>query len=80
MLLVLFRSRGLGRNNGSSQGISFPYAKALLLFILFLTGMPFLEGPVSAQLSQSGISDIKVEGNQHIELQAILGKLSIKTR
>ena len=79
MLLVLFRSRGLGRNNGSSQGISFPYAKAFLLFILFLTGMPFLEGPVSAQLSQSGISDIKVEGNQHIELQAILGKLSIKT-
>ena len=78
MFLIPFRSWGLGRNKGSNQVLAFPYVKVLLFFIFLMTGVPFLESPVSAQLSQTDISDIKVEGNYHIELQAILGKLSIK--
>jgi outer membrane protein insertion porin family len=78
MDLVLFRSFGLGRNRGSDQAFSFPYVKVILLLSLLMTGILSFERPVSAQLLQDRIDAIEVEGNQHIELQAILGNLSIK--
>jgi outer membrane protein insertion porin family len=43
-----------------------------------MTGTLSFERPVSAQVPQDRIDAIEVEGNQHIEVQAILGKLSIK--
>lgn len=78
MDLVLFRSLGLGRRRGSVQVNSFPLVQALLLLSLFMTGALCFEGSVWAQVPQDRIDAIEVEGNQHIEVQAILGKLSIK--
>jgi len=78
MDLVLFRSFRLGRNRGSNQVFSFPYVKVFLLLSLLITDTLSLGRPVSAQLLQDRIDAIEVEGNQHIELQAILGNLSIK--
>jgi len=78
MDLVLFRSFRLGRNRGSNQVFSFPYVKVFLLLSFLMTDTLSLGRPVSAQLLQDRIDAIEVEGNQHIELQAILGNLSIK--
>jgi len=78
MDLVFFRSLGHGRSRGSVQVFSFPFVKAIFLLSLFMSGTLSLERPVAAQDPQDRIDAIEVEGNQHIEVQAILGKLSIK--
>lgn len=60
-------------------GISpFPSVCLFLLVGLLLLGTLSFERPVLAQSSQSHIEAIEIEGNQHIEDLAILGKLSIK--
>lgn len=79
MDLVLFRSLSFGRNRGGEQVFSFPcVVKVFILLTLLMTGTIFLERSVAAQASSDRIEAIEVQGNQHIEQQAILAKLSIK--
>ena len=47
------------------------FGSILIVFLAF-------EGLLWAQLSGNRIQHIKVEGNRHIEAQAIVGKLSIQ--
>lgn len=78
MALALFWSSGLGRSKGDDRVFFSPYINLLLLFGLLVGGILFFENPVAAQPAQDRISAIEVEGNQHIDPQAIVGKLSIK--
>lgn len=78
MDLVLSGSLGLGQKM-KRFGISpFPSVSLFLLVGLLVFGTFSFERSVLAQSSQSHIEAIEIEGNQHIEDLAILGKLSIK--
>ena len=78
MDLAIWEFLGPAHNIESDQVCSFPSIKVFLLFSLLVTGIIFLENPALAQSLQERIGAIEVEGNQHIEQQAILGKLAIK--
>jgi outer membrane protein insertion porin family len=78
MDVVFFRSWRPDRNKGNEHLVSFSFVKIFLLFVLFIAGTFIPEGPVRAQSPADHIHTIEVEGNHHIERQAILGKLSIK--
>jgi outer membrane protein insertion porin family len=75
---VLFRSWCIGR---SREGLRSPSVLCLqtgfLLGIFLFAGLYF-GNFVFAQFSQDMIYAIEVEGNQHIDRQAIVGKLSIQ--
>jgi outer membrane protein insertion porin family len=73
----LFRSLVSGRSRESQRSVSFPCGKVLLLGLLMM-GTFSLENPVFAQSPPDRIYAIEVEGNQHIDQQAILGKLSVQ--
>ncbi|MCA9422281.1 MAG: outer membrane protein assembly factor BamA, partial [Nitrospira sp.] len=55
-----------------------PSVKLLLFPTLIVLGILSVMSPVLAQSFQTKIEAIAIEGNQHIDEQAILGKLSIK--
>ena len=79
MDLVLSRSLGLGQKRRSARIFPLPSANLFVLLSLLVLGIILFErSVVLAQTSQSRIEAIKVEGNRHIEEQAILGKLSFK--
>ncbi|MDH4193279.1 MAG: outer membrane protein assembly factor BamA [Nitrospirota bacterium] len=78
MDLAILGSLGFVHKIGSDQVCSFPYVRIFLFLIFLVTGALFLERSASAQSPEDRIYAIEVEGNRHIELQAILGKLSIK--
>lgn len=78
MDLVLFRSLGLGHKRRSPRISPLPSVKLLLFPTLIVLGILSVMSPVLAQSFQTKIEAIAIEGNQHIDEQAILGKLSIK--
>lgn len=78
MDLVLLWSLGIWPKRRSFRISPFPSVSHFLLLSLLVLGALSFERPVLAQPSQSQIEAIKIEGNQHIEEQAILGKLSFK--
>ena len=69
---------GLGQKRKSTRISLLPSVNLFLLLGLLISGTPLLKSSVLAQPAQSHIEAIEIEGNQHIEGQAIVGKLSVK--